>query len=235
VPAHAAKGSDVLLRVRNRPENVRSYSWHKGAAGLDSHQIAVRIMDPHRIAPGPKYSGRETRYPNGSLLVQNVKQEDAGFYALWALTRALWAQQASGELRVYWVVLCDLWVVRTVTVPTSPLPALYPTLGSEHQGQDAHIGTNTYRSKLLSDIDCRENDGLMGNSVQGAHPSPPPTSLPMNVPLRMTPLGPYALHAKSVPCNPHRQAQFWEALPHSLVSGSWIQMTMGPVGWVLTP
>uniref|UniRef100_A0A8C0DWV6 Immunoglobulin V-set domain-containing protein n=1 Tax=Balaenoptera musculus TaxID=9771 RepID=A0A8C0DWV6_BALMU len=34
--------------------------------------------------PGPAHSGRGTIYPNGSLLIQNVTQNDTGYYTLLA-------------------------------------------------------------------------------------------------------------------------------------------------------
>ncbi|XP_029425939.1 LOW QUALITY PROTEIN: pregnancy-specific glycoprotein 22-like [Nannospalax galili] len=100
VPPNAIEGENVLLHVHNVPWNIQSYIWYKGGQALDNHQIAVYVIDPDILVPGPDYTGRETVYPNGSLLLQKVSQEDTGFYILQTLTRDLRAQEASVQLRV---------------------------------------------------------------------------------------------------------------------------------------
>nr|KAF6407232.1 hypothetical protein HJG59_009901 [Molossus molossus] len=50
---------------------------------------------------GPAGSGRETIYPNGSLLFQKVTQEDTGYYTLQVIKRNLRSERGTGQLRVY--------------------------------------------------------------------------------------------------------------------------------------
>ncbi|KAM5236376.1 cell adhesion molecule CEACAM1-like [Ctenodactylus gundi] len=63
--------------------------------------LTVFVVDTHIVAPGPAYSGRETIFPNGSLLIRRVTQKDAGHYALQTLTRDLRATEVSGQFRVF--------------------------------------------------------------------------------------------------------------------------------------
>ncbi|XP_026259478.2 cell adhesion molecule CEACAM21-like [Urocitellus parryii] len=101
VPFTAAEGTDVLLLAHNVSENVKGYTWYKGERGIDSHQIAIYLTATRGIIPGPAYSGRETVYPNGSLLFQKVTLEDTGFYTLQTLSSDLQAEEASGHICVY--------------------------------------------------------------------------------------------------------------------------------------
>uniref|UniRef100_A0A8D2E0V0 Immunoglobulin V-set domain-containing protein n=1 Tax=Sciurus vulgaris TaxID=55149 RepID=A0A8D2E0V0_SCIVU len=97
VPFHADEGTDVLLLVHNVSHNVKGYTWYKGERGVDSHQIAIYLPATQGIIPGPAYSGRETIYPNGSLLFQKVALKDTGFYTLQTISSDLQAEEASGQ------------------------------------------------------------------------------------------------------------------------------------------
>uniref|UniRef100_A0A8C5ZRM0 Carcinoembryonic antigen-related cell adhesion molecule 6-like n=1 Tax=Marmota marmota marmota TaxID=9994 RepID=A0A8C5ZRM0_MARMA len=98
VPFTAAEGTDVLLLAHNVSENVKGYTWYKGERGIDSHQISIYLTATQGIIPGPAYSGRETVYPNGSLLFQKVTLEDTGFYTLQTISSDLQAEKASGHI-----------------------------------------------------------------------------------------------------------------------------------------
>uniref|UniRef100_A0A8C8Z9G1 Ig-like domain-containing protein n=1 Tax=Prolemur simus TaxID=1328070 RepID=A0A8C8Z9G1_PROSS len=50
---------------------------------------------------GPAYSGRETIYPNGSLLFQNVTLNDAGHYTLHLIKADLQNEEVTGQFHVY--------------------------------------------------------------------------------------------------------------------------------------
>ncbi|XP_005412490.1 PREDICTED: carcinoembryonic antigen-related cell adhesion molecule 1-like [Chinchilla lanigera] len=101
VPFVTAEGGNVLLLVYNLPENLRLYRWYKGASVANSHRIAAYVISTQALKPGSAYSGRETIYPNGSLLFQNVTQEDTGFYTLLTVNTFRQVQQASGQVQVY--------------------------------------------------------------------------------------------------------------------------------------
>ncbi|XP_011890621.1 PREDICTED: pregnancy-specific beta-1-glycoprotein 2-like [Cercocebus atys] len=81
-PTKVSEGKDVLLPVRNLPQKVAAYIWYKGQI-MDFHQfITAYTIDTERIIFGPAFSGRETLYSNGSLLIRNVTKNDTGSYTV---------------------------------------------------------------------------------------------------------------------------------------------------------
>uniref|UniRef100_A0A452SD23 Immunoglobulin V-set domain-containing protein n=1 Tax=Ursus americanus TaxID=9643 RepID=A0A452SD23_URSAM len=87
VPPDAAEGKDVLLRVHSLPGDLVGLSWFRGASLAPSRQILSYVVDTQVTIPGPAYSGRETIYPNGSLLFQRVTVKDTGYYTLQIVRR----------------------------------------------------------------------------------------------------------------------------------------------------
>nr|KAF6409331.1 CEA cell adhesion molecule 8 [Rousettus aegyptiacus] len=101
LPSNAAEGKDVLLLVHNLPVDLVGYSWYKGASVDSNRQIASYVIENQTNVPGPAYSGRETIYHNGSLLLQNVTLGDTGYYTLQAIKKNLLNEQVTGQLSVY--------------------------------------------------------------------------------------------------------------------------------------
>ncbi|ELK28796.1 Carcinoembryonic antigen-related cell adhesion molecule 1 [Myotis davidii] len=101
VPPNAAEGKDVLLRVHNLPGDLFGYAWYKGESVDSSRQIGSYTIDTQTTTLGPESSGRETIYPNGSLLFQNVTLKDTGYYTLQATVKDLQNKQVTGQLHVY--------------------------------------------------------------------------------------------------------------------------------------
>ncbi|XP_023604410.1 carcinoembryonic antigen-related cell adhesion molecule 1-like [Myotis lucifugus] len=101
VPPNAAEGKDVLLRVHNLPGNLFGYTWYKGEIVYSSRLIVSYIIDTQTTTFGPANSGRETIYPNGSLLFQNVTLNDTGYYTLKTTGKDLQEKKVTGQLRVY--------------------------------------------------------------------------------------------------------------------------------------
>ncbi|XP_076783086.1 cell adhesion molecule CEACAM3-like [Arvicanthis niloticus] len=101
VPPSVVEGSDLLLLAHNMPENLRSFSWYKGVAIVSRHEISRNIITSNRSMLGPAHSGRETVYPNGSLLLHNVTQKDAGLYTLLTLNRQFETQGIHVHLHIY--------------------------------------------------------------------------------------------------------------------------------------
>ncbi|XP_059522348.1 carcinoembryonic antigen-related cell adhesion molecule 6-like isoform X34 [Myotis daubentonii] len=101
VPPNAAEGKDVLLRVHNLPGNLIGCIWYKGEIVDTSHRIISYVIDTQTTTLGPAHSGRETIYPNGSLLFQGVTLQDTGYYTLLATRNDLQHAQVTGQLRVY--------------------------------------------------------------------------------------------------------------------------------------
>nr|XP_008539364.1 PREDICTED: carcinoembryonic antigen-related cell adhesion molecule 1-like [Equus przewalskii] len=101
VPSNAVQGKDVLLLVHNLPGNLAAYGWYKGDR-VDPHQeIVSYVINTLQTTPGPLYSGRETIYYNGSLLFQNVTQEDTGYYTLQVFKANFQTEVGMGQLRIY--------------------------------------------------------------------------------------------------------------------------------------
>uniref|UniRef100_A0A7N5JBD9 Ig-like domain-containing protein n=1 Tax=Ailuropoda melanoleuca TaxID=9646 RepID=A0A7N5JBD9_AILME len=82
MPPNATEGKDVLLRAHSLPGDLLGCNWFRGATVMSSHQILSYVVDTQVATPGPAHSGRETIYPNGSLLFQRVTLNDTGNYTL---------------------------------------------------------------------------------------------------------------------------------------------------------
>ncbi|XP_024901762.1 carcinoembryonic antigen-related cell adhesion molecule 1, partial [Pteropus alecto] len=98
LPSNAAEGKDVLLLVHNLPVNITGYAWFKGASVDRNRLIASYVIDSQESFPGPAHSGRETIYPNGSLLIQKVTLEDTGYYTLLAIKKNLLNEEVTAQL-----------------------------------------------------------------------------------------------------------------------------------------
>uniref|UniRef100_G3SWG4 Ig-like domain-containing protein n=1 Tax=Loxodonta africana TaxID=9785 RepID=G3SWG4_LOXAF len=82
VPLNAAEGNDVLLLLQNPPENIFIYIWYKGKSAGNNNRIVSYTPQAQVNDSGPAYTGRETIYHNGSLLIQNITRSNAGAYTL---------------------------------------------------------------------------------------------------------------------------------------------------------
>ncbi|XP_034528274.1 carcinoembryonic antigen-related cell adhesion molecule 6 isoform X1 [Ailuropoda melanoleuca] len=101
VPPNAAEGKDVLLRVHSLPGDLLGYNWFRGETVMSSHQIVSYVVDTQVATPGPAHSGRETIYPNGSLLLQRVTLNDTGNYTLQIVRKNAQVEQGTGQIRVF--------------------------------------------------------------------------------------------------------------------------------------
>ncbi|XP_055268057.1 carcinoembryonic antigen-related cell adhesion molecule 1 isoform X2 [Moschus berezovskii] len=101
VPPLAAEGNDVLLLAHNVSENPLGYAWHRGQTVDNSQLITSYRLDTNVTTRGPAHSGRETVYPNGTLLIQNVTQKDTGSYMLLVTKVDLQTETKTGHLNVY--------------------------------------------------------------------------------------------------------------------------------------
>ncbi|XP_075849253.1 cell adhesion molecule CEACAM4-like isoform X2 [Microcebus murinus] len=101
VPLNAVEGKDVLLLVHNLPQDAFSYVWYKGDKADIHYGIVEYITVTQESIMGPAYSGRETIYPNGSLLFQHVTLKDTGYYTLQLIRENFDNEAVTGQLRVY--------------------------------------------------------------------------------------------------------------------------------------
>ncbi|XP_051017948.1 carcinoembryonic antigen-related cell adhesion molecule 3-like [Acomys russatus] len=101
VPPNIVKGNNALLLVHNMPKKLRAFYWYKWVGILYKNLISGNETNTNRRTLGPAYSGRETVYPNGSLLLHNVTQEDTGFYTLRTLNMQFETQETHVQLHIY--------------------------------------------------------------------------------------------------------------------------------------
>ncbi|KAL2763152.1 carcinoembryonic antigen-related cell adhesion molecule 3 isoform 2 precursor [Daubentonia madagascariensis] len=101
VPLNTAEGKDVLLLVHNLPQDPYAYSWYKGDKVDSNYRIVSYVIGTQVNTTGPAFSSRETIYPNGSLLFQNITQKDTGYYTLQLIKKNLENEEVTGQLRVY--------------------------------------------------------------------------------------------------------------------------------------
>uniref|UniRef100_A0A8C7C5N0 Ig-like domain-containing protein n=1 Tax=Neovison vison TaxID=452646 RepID=A0A8C7C5N0_NEOVI len=101
VPPSATEGKDVLLQVHNLPGYTGRFNWFKGATIKENRHIVSYIVDTQKTILGPAHSGRETVYPNGSLLFQNITLKDTGVYVLEIINRAYDTAQVTGQVRIF--------------------------------------------------------------------------------------------------------------------------------------
>uniref|UniRef100_A0A4W2HW73 Carcinoembryonic antigen-related cell adhesion molecule 6-like n=1 Tax=Bos indicus x Bos taurus TaxID=30522 RepID=A0A4W2HW73_BOBOX len=100
MPPLAAEGSDILLLAHNLTENPLAYAWYRGERVDNSQLIASYRVDTNATTKGPAHSGRETLYPNGTLLIQSVTQKDTGSYTLLVTKDDLQTERQTGHLHV---------------------------------------------------------------------------------------------------------------------------------------
>lgn len=101
VPRNPVKGESILLLVHNLPKDLRTFSWYKSLYSTQSFKIAEYRRAMSSITWGPAYSSRAIVYINGSLLLQNVTEKDAGFYTLQTLNRDFKTENTHIQFRVY--------------------------------------------------------------------------------------------------------------------------------------
>ncbi|XP_051017953.1 carcinoembryonic antigen-related cell adhesion molecule 3-like [Acomys russatus] len=116
VPLNIVDGSNALLLAHNMPEKLHAFYWYKGETFLYKHESSRHEVTMSRSMLGPAYSGKETVYPNGSLLLHNVTQEDIGFYTLVIINMQLYIQETDVELHIYKPVTQPFIQVTNTTV-----------------------------------------------------------------------------------------------------------------------
>ncbi|XP_049983101.1 pregnancy-specific glycoprotein 22-like [Alexandromys fortis] len=100
VPPIAAEGGSVRLLIHHLPENLQGFAWFKGMSVFRDHEIARITTDMNSSVMGPAHSGRETLNSDGSLLLHNITQNDAGLYTLRIMGTDLKSEEAHVQLHV---------------------------------------------------------------------------------------------------------------------------------------
>ncbi|XP_042128507.2 cell adhesion molecule CEACAM5-like isoform X3 [Peromyscus maniculatus bairdii] len=130
VPPDVVEGENVLLLVRNLPENLEAFVWYKGVTNMNLG-IVLYSLDTNLRVEGPEYSGRETVYRNGSLHLQDVTQKDTGFYTLRSINRH---KEIISTTSIYLHVYSFLWSCGPLSTSAQPtiesVPPIIPEGGS---------------------------------------------------------------------------------------------------------
>ncbi|XP_076422952.1 cell adhesion molecule CEACAM15-like [Peromyscus maniculatus bairdii] len=116
VPPSLPEGGNVLLRVDNQAEKLQAFFWYKGKRAFEEFKIAHYETASQSLKWGRKYSGRERVYTNGSLLLQNVTQEDTGIYTLETFGTYYQCEITHVYLQVYKIVTQPTIQVKTTRV-----------------------------------------------------------------------------------------------------------------------
>lgn len=82
VPLYADEGESVLLQVHNLPEDLQAFTWYRAIYRVPYFEIVKCSRVLNTTTWGNQYSRRETVYPNGSLLLQDITEKDEGMYTL---------------------------------------------------------------------------------------------------------------------------------------------------------
>ncbi|KAL0610067.1 Carcinoembryonic antigen-related cell adhesion molecule 8 [Plecturocebus cupreus] len=100
VPPTVAEGKEVLLLAPNVSQDLFGYNWYKGERVDANYRIRGYVIETGVSNTGPAYSGRETVYPNGSLLIQSVTPNDTGSYTLHIIDTNLTSEEVLGRFDV---------------------------------------------------------------------------------------------------------------------------------------
>ncbi|XP_036032652.1 pregnancy-specific glycoprotein 22-like [Onychomys torridus] len=121
VPQYVAEGKSVLLLVHNLPEDLQEFYWYKSVYRTDIFKIAEYNRAIDSTIWGLAHSQRETLYTNGSLLIEDITENDAGLYMLETLNKDYKIEKAFVQLHVNKPVTQPLLRVidTTITVQSS--------------------------------------------------------------------------------------------------------------------
>ncbi|XP_021010847.1 pregnancy-specific glycoprotein 22-like isoform X1 [Mus caroli] len=119
LPPQVVEGENVLLRVDNMPENLLMFGWFRGMT-YSRHAIAL-----YHISAGKRltYSDRETLYINGTLWIQNVTQEDTGYYTFQTISKQ---REMVSNTSLYLHVYSSLFICGRPTTLVRPTIELVP-------------------------------------------------------------------------------------------------------------
>ncbi|XP_076425156.1 pregnancy-specific glycoprotein 22-like isoform X1 [Peromyscus maniculatus bairdii] len=100
VPQYPAEGESVLLQVHNLPEDLISFFWYKSKYSTLALKIVEYSGDMNSILWWPSHGRRWMVYENGSLMLQDVTEKDAGLYTLEVLNKDFNIEKAFVEFYV---------------------------------------------------------------------------------------------------------------------------------------
>ncbi|CAO2626801.1 Carcinoembryonic antigen-related cell adhesion molecule 3 [Lemmus lemmus] len=100
VPPIVAEGENILLQVHNLPEELQAFTWYKSPSRTQVLKIVEYSRSTNSTTWGHEHSRREMVYANGSLMLQNVIEKDAGLYTLEILNRDFKIEKVDVKIHV---------------------------------------------------------------------------------------------------------------------------------------
>ncbi|XP_031240055.1 carcinoembryonic antigen-related cell adhesion molecule 3-like [Mastomys coucha] len=100
VPPKVEENNNIILWVFNLPKRLQGFVWHKGVLPLGHLKIASHSFLTNSTILGHAYYDRLTVRNDGSMLLLNVTQKDAGLYTLRTLSVDLKSEWAILDLQV---------------------------------------------------------------------------------------------------------------------------------------
>ncbi|XP_077192777.1 cell adhesion molecule CEACAM19 [Paroedura picta] len=126
LPESPAEGQNVTFSVENVTGSIRQFDWYRGLVTDGGSRIFTYFTGENRRPQrnGVRFTNREFGYPNGSLLIRGVQQNDSGPYSVVVLVRPKGTFKGTTVLQ--------LASSATDASPTSPplttLPAKAPSM-----------------------------------------------------------------------------------------------------------
>ncbi|XP_043849856.1 carcinoembryonic antigen-related cell adhesion molecule 3-like [Dromiciops gliroides] len=99
IPSHGSVGSNVTLSVHGIPKEPQSYSWFRQMAE-ESNKIVSYAVQSGEQTQGLDHTGRESIFPNGSLLITNLTSRDDGVYIVQVAIAHLKPVLGRGRLQI---------------------------------------------------------------------------------------------------------------------------------------
>ncbi|XP_055476646.1 carcinoembryonic antigen-related cell adhesion molecule 1 isoform X2 [Psammomys obesus] len=99
VPPLVAEGESVLLVAHKLPETLQVIYWYRDRVTPEK-EIGHLILSSNQTVDGAASTGRETLLTNGSLLLRNASQGDAGPYLINVILADFSTKQASVSFQV---------------------------------------------------------------------------------------------------------------------------------------
>ncbi|XP_054854787.1 carcinoembryonic antigen-related cell adhesion molecule 19-like [Eublepharis macularius] len=128
IPENPAQGQDVTLSVENVTGSIRQFDWYRGLVTDGGSRIFTYFTGENKRPQrnGVRSTNREFGYPNGSLLIKGVQQNDSGPYSVIVLIRPKGTYKGTTVLQL----AASATDAPPTTPPVTTLPAKVPsTLG----------------------------------------------------------------------------------------------------------
>ncbi|XP_006753641.1 PREDICTED: carcinoembryonic antigen-related cell adhesion molecule 18 [Myotis davidii] len=94
------EGFEAFLELKNVPEGVQEYSWHRGANDNADSMIVSYQPPSHAWQRGPMYSSRENVTVKGDLVIKDSQLNDTGSYTV-RVNLSTETQTATGWLEIH--------------------------------------------------------------------------------------------------------------------------------------